>query len=263
MGLVSPVSLEGTAPVLKYTLSSSCRVPSRAVVGFISCVFSPTRRRCFHGVPRGCPSLQHGGVLGCGSPGQARPQNYPGLSEGLVWPCRGCIKQQQLLIASDVSEHQLASCCMERHQHMAGATAEGCLSPSPLPSVALGRWPWGQRHSEEPRRAMGCPRLQVSPRVGFAGRLQGRGELQHGGASLWAVTCAPHRDCHPTCCGLGTHSQWGIGDLAGGTCPNTTPPPEPGFGVQPAETQCCWCPSRVGDASGGHAQGVKARRGES
>lgn len=43
VGLTSLFSLEGTALVLKSALSSSCRVPSQAVIGFISCVFSPTR----------------------------------------------------------------------------------------------------------------------------------------------------------------------------------------------------------------------------
>lgn len=138
VGLVSPVSAEGTALVLKSTLSSSCRVPSRAVIPFISCVFSPTCQQRFRSVPRGCPSLRHGGALGCGSPGQPRPQNHPGLVEGLLRLCQGCIKQQQLLIASDISEHQLASCCMERHRRVAGATAEGCLSHPCCPV-----WHWG------------------------------------------------------------------------------------------------------------------------
>lgn len=144
VGLMSPVSAEGTAVVLKSAPSSSCRVPSRAVIAFISCVFSPTCQQHFRSVPRGCPSLRHREALGCGSPGQPRPQNHPGLVKELLRLCQGCIKQQQLLIASDISEHQLASCCMERHRCVAGATAEGCLSPSPLPSVALGRWPGGQ-----------------------------------------------------------------------------------------------------------------------
>lgn len=102
---------------------------------------------------------------------------------------------------------------------------------------------------------MGCPRLQVSPRVGFAGRLQGRGELQHGGASLWAVTCAPHRDCHPTCCGLGTHSQWGIGDLAGGTCPNTTPPQSLALGCSQQRRSAVGVPAGWAMPAGGMHRG--------
>lgn len=134
--------------------------PARQSMGllFISCVFSTTCRRCFRSVLRGYPSLRHGGVLGCGSPGQPRPQNHPGLGEGLLQPCPACVKQQQLLIASDVSEHQLASCCMERHRRVAGATTEGCLSPSPLAQRGTGAMALG---------AMGLGGAQMPPAAGL------------------------------------------------------------------------------------------------
>lgn len=135
---VLPVSLEVTVLVLKSAPSSSRRVPSPAAVGFISCIFSPTRRQRFCSVLKGCPSLQHGGGLGCGSLGRPRPQNQPGLSQRSIWLCRKHVKQQQLLIASDVSERQLAPCSMKQHQRGAGAIVRGCLSPSLLPSAAQG-----------------------------------------------------------------------------------------------------------------------------
>lgn len=106
-----PVSLEVTALVLKSAPRSSCRVPSLAAVGFKSCILSPTCRQRFRSVLKGCPSLRHRGVLGCRSLGQPRPQNQTGLSERSIWLCCRHVKQQQLLIASDVSEHQLAPCC--------------------------------------------------------------------------------------------------------------------------------------------------------
>lgn len=56
----------------------------------------------------------------------------------------------------------------------------------------------------------------------------------------------PPRDCHPACSELGTPSQWEIGDCQGHVPKH---PPEPGFGVQLAETQCGGCPRGVGDAS--------------
>lgn len=133
-----PVSLEVTALVLKSAPRSSCRVPSLAAVGFKSCILSPTCRQRFRSVLKGCPSLRHRGVLGCRSLGQPRPQNQTGLSERSIWLCCRHVKQQQLLIASDASEHQLAPCCMKQHQRVAGATTEGCSSPSQLPSLAQG-----------------------------------------------------------------------------------------------------------------------------
>ena len=133
---------------------------------------------------RGCPSLRHRGVSGCGSPGWPRPQNHPGLGAGLLWPCRGHVKQQQLLIASDISEHQLASCCMERHRRVAGATAEGCLSPSPLPTWHQGDGPGGggaRRGSGAPGRKSCCglalpvgSKEGVSSSTGVHRRGQGR-----------------------------------------------------------------------------------------
>lgn len=60
-------------------------------------------------------------------------------------------------------------------------------------------------------------------------------------------------------CRLGTHSQWGIRDLARGMCPNTSP--KPGFGVQLAEMQCGGCPSHAGNARGGYAPGGKGKKG--
>lgn len=57
----------------------------------------------FRSVLKQCPSLRHGAALGCRSLGQPRPQKQLGISKRSIWLCWRHVKQQQLLIASDVS----------------------------------------------------------------------------------------------------------------------------------------------------------------